>query len=439
MGIDASCDGLFTSDGLAIIKEVLSWIRIIAPVALILLSAADLFGAVTGKYSSDGKENALLKAKDKIVKRIIAVLLIIFTPTLVLVILSSANISSIITNDYLCTGATGTEAGEAVESFKLKSLENKKAKDPKIVYVEDDDSENNGGNNGNHGNNGNSGNHGNNGGSGGNGNSGGNNGNSGEYTQVGDKANSKNTVCVSDSQRNKYNNILQSKIDAAGRYTRKGVVAAAVYVSSEIGIKIPYFPGGCHSMSCIKNGLIKGIGCQKKVVHNAYKWPETLPGGFDCSGFTFWSYGVAFNAKSYISSEMHNEGSRSTTVVDEKSGKKISVKVERVDLTEKNRAYLTNVLQPGDLIWTTGHIGMVISTSQLKSSGKITVADATSGGKGMQLQVNTMDLVNKRWKQVVLMRKFFLKYDCVNRNNSKACSEFDCINNKNCNSDNIVY
>ncbi len=81
--------GILTEDGYQIVQDILGWIRILAPTALIMMSAVDFFQAVVGKYSSDGKENALAKAKDNVVKRFIAVILLIFVPTLVRVILGA--------------------------------------------------------------------------------------------------------------------------------------------------------------------------------------------------------------------------------------------------------------------------------------------------------------------------------------------------------------
>lgn len=81
--------GILTEDGYEIVQMVLTWIRILAPAALLIMTAVDFFQAVVGKYSADGKENALAKAKDNAVKRFIAVILLIFVPTIVKVLLGA--------------------------------------------------------------------------------------------------------------------------------------------------------------------------------------------------------------------------------------------------------------------------------------------------------------------------------------------------------------
>ena len=95
----ANCDGVFTQEGLDIIKDILNWIRILAPVLLVLFVALDFATAV---ISQDN--DALNKAGKKIVPRIIATALLFFIPTIVRAILSLDGIASAITipDDPLC-------------------------------------------------------------------------------------------------------------------------------------------------------------------------------------------------------------------------------------------------------------------------------------------------------------------------------------------------
>ncbi len=94
-----SCEGLLTQEGLDMIKEILNWIRILAPILVILLVALDLSSAV---MSSDN--DALSKATKKIVPRLIAVALLFFIPTIIRAILSIDGIADSITipDDPLC-------------------------------------------------------------------------------------------------------------------------------------------------------------------------------------------------------------------------------------------------------------------------------------------------------------------------------------------------
>lgn len=101
-----NCDGLFTEDGLSLIKEILNWIRIITPILLVLLVAIDFSGAV---MSQDN--NALSKAAKKVVPRMIGAGLLFFVPTIVRAILSMDGIADSITipDDPLCHTMLGTE------------------------------------------------------------------------------------------------------------------------------------------------------------------------------------------------------------------------------------------------------------------------------------------------------------------------------------------
>ena len=95
----ASCDGIITEEGLEMIKEILNWIRILAPVLLVLFVSIDFATAV---ISQDN--DALTKAGKKIVPRLIATALLFFIPTIIRAILSIDGISSSITipDDPLC-------------------------------------------------------------------------------------------------------------------------------------------------------------------------------------------------------------------------------------------------------------------------------------------------------------------------------------------------
>lgn len=402
--IEANCDSIFTPEALELIKEVLGYFRILAPILLIVLLAVD-YGSVV----LSGEKDSMTKANSKAIKRVIATVCIFLVPTFVTIALDLVSIRGL-SSDYLCSTATGTAAKKAVAS----TAEKDEASKPNVNL-------NNGVVNSNN-------------------NNSGNNGENGGFPSIGEYANASNTVCLKDHAglRDKYQAELESKVRAAGYNTRNGVVAAAVYISSEIGIKIPYFPGGCHSMSCLSKGIPSNLGCQNTVIHNAHKWPKTLPSGFDCSGFTFWAYGMAFGSSSIINSEIHSYANSGTKVYDPSTGKSVSVRVERVEITNKNIDYITNLLMPGDLVGTDGHVGMVISTSRLKSEGIYTVAHASSAS--MQISVQDYKLApNNKWGQVILMRKFFLKYDCLNKNDQTSCQNFDCITSKTCNSNNIRY
>ena len=99
-----SCNSLFTPDGLNLIREILSWIRILGPILLIILIAVDLASIV---FSPDMKKN---DSVSKIAKRIIAVILLFFVPTIIRAIFNLDGVKGMISDDPLCSNAVGTEA-----------------------------------------------------------------------------------------------------------------------------------------------------------------------------------------------------------------------------------------------------------------------------------------------------------------------------------------
>ena len=107
----ANCDGLLTSDAVDMIREILGYFRIIAPILLILFVALDFGSAV---LSQDNE--ALKKAQSKFVSRAIATAALFFVPTIVRVILGLDGVRSAIEipNDPLC-GTMSSYPTEIVE------------------------------------------------------------------------------------------------------------------------------------------------------------------------------------------------------------------------------------------------------------------------------------------------------------------------------------
>jgi len=95
----ANCDGIFTQDALDLIKEVLGWVRIIAPILLIVLIAFDLGSAVVS-----GDNDSISKATKKVVPRIIGTALLFFVPTIIRAVLSIDGVRDSLTipDDPLC-------------------------------------------------------------------------------------------------------------------------------------------------------------------------------------------------------------------------------------------------------------------------------------------------------------------------------------------------
>lgn len=111
-GGSVNCNGILTSDGIELIKEVLGYFRILAPIALLVMVAIDFAGAV---LASDDK--ALTNATGKAVKRAIAAVLLFFIPTLIRVVLDLPGVRSAIQipDDPLC----GTMSSYPQETMEI--------------------------------------------------------------------------------------------------------------------------------------------------------------------------------------------------------------------------------------------------------------------------------------------------------------------------------
>ena len=113
--INVSCDGIFTPEALEIIRLVLSWFRILAPITLIILVAVDFANAVINQDN-----DLLAKAVNKVVKRSLATLGVFFVPTMIIALSKISYIDSILSSDPLCSNATGTIAKESVRVAESK-------------------------------------------------------------------------------------------------------------------------------------------------------------------------------------------------------------------------------------------------------------------------------------------------------------------------------
>ena len=104
----SSCDNIFTPDALNLIREILSWFRIIAPALLIVLIGWDLLSIVTTKITPQEKQYQ--KYITRIRNRTIATVLLFFIPTFVTLILSSNGIKEYVVSDPLCSKSSGSDS-----------------------------------------------------------------------------------------------------------------------------------------------------------------------------------------------------------------------------------------------------------------------------------------------------------------------------------------
>ena len=108
--VNVSCDGIFTSEALELIREALGWFRILAPIILIVLVAVDF-----GKVVLSQERDAMPKAISSTIKRAIATIGVIFTPTIVIALSKLPGVNQVLSSDPLCSSATGTAAQSSVQ------------------------------------------------------------------------------------------------------------------------------------------------------------------------------------------------------------------------------------------------------------------------------------------------------------------------------------
>ena len=108
--VNVSCDGIFTSEALELIREILGWFRIIAPILLILFVAIDF-----GKVIISQEKDAMPKAVSNAIKRAIATIGVIFAPTFVIALSKLPGVNQVLSSDPLCSAATGTAAQSSVQ------------------------------------------------------------------------------------------------------------------------------------------------------------------------------------------------------------------------------------------------------------------------------------------------------------------------------------
>ena len=99
-----TCDNLFTPEALKLINEVLGYFRILAPAVLVLMVAIDFFSILISK---EKQEHIYVS---KIVKRVIATILLFLVPTLVVILLNLNGVKDVLEVDPLCFKAHGTES-----------------------------------------------------------------------------------------------------------------------------------------------------------------------------------------------------------------------------------------------------------------------------------------------------------------------------------------
>lgn len=160
------------------------------------------------------------------------------------------------------------------------------------------------------------------------------------------------------SSLDSYNQLIASNVQKAGFGTRAGVVAAAVTLIAELAnkynAKIPYYWGGGHgSTDNLANGNWGSSSCRTTHGGNVYDRC-----GLDCSGFVGWAiYNGGFGKATTSSDRYANlPGTQS------------------VDLNS------SPVLQPGDLLYSSGHVILIVGVDNAKGEYKCAEAAGKDAG-----------------------------------------------------------
>lgn len=221
--------------------------------------------------------------------------------------------------------------------------------------------------------------------------------------KIGEYANNENTIiCGSGS---KYNTGLYNVVRSAEYKTRKGVVAAALYLSSHINVHIPYFWSGghFHDYGNYYDGGVNFMGvsdkwgCSVKMPNydsndSLQESGEVYPFGMDCSGFVVWAI---YNGGYYTG----DSNQKLTIPTDSSISSLGEISVRSVSLKNSK-----GQVQAGDIVWKQGHVGLVVEVSD----EYIMVAEEKGTKYGLVLtkvKYNSGDFT-----EVILMDNFYDQY-----------------------------
>lgn len=181
-----------------------------------------------------------------------------------------------------------------------------------------------------------------------------------------------------------FNDSIRNAVLQAGPATRAGVVAAANSLISglaQYGVKLPYISSTGASGSA--SGKYSGYGAlpdwgKNGAWYSGYYGRTYRHTGLDCSGFVAWSIhnGGFINLSGHNSGSLHYDGTP--------------------------HAYGSIIGQPGDLLWHSGHIGLILG---IGDDGKYIVGEEAGDPNG--LVVTYYDVHKSYWSAVVDMSGFY--------------------------------
>ena len=156
-----------------------------------------------------------------------------------------------------------------------------------------------------------------------------------------------------------FNQLISNNVQKAGYGTRAGVVAAAVTLIAELSnkynVRVPYFWGGGHEQTyTLASGNWGSSSCHTYANGQDYNYC-----GLDCSGFVGWA--------------IYNGGFRDVTTLAD----------SYVNVSGARHVNLSNsaVLQPGDLLYSSAHVILIIGVDN--DNAQYICAEAAGNASGV--------------------------------------------------------
>ena len=211
----------------------------------------------------------------------------------------------------------------------------------------------------------------------------------GNYT-----GNKNNLACNSGSQ---YNQGLFDMVRQAGAKTRNGVVAAALYLSSHIDVKIPYFWSGGSKPEL---GVSNKWGCDKKMPSpgtSAQIAGKMYPNGLDCCGFVGWAI---------VNGGYYTGGDQSNVVPYTRHEVGYFYSLGGISLPNVAVSKAKGKIKPGDIATKYRHVGMVV---EVNDDG-FKVAEEKGYSNGLIIKEYKYKDTQNGFKYIVQMDKFYANY-----------------------------
>lgn len=191
-----------------------------------------------------------------------------------------------------------------------------------------------------------------------------------------------------------FNNELRKLMNEAGLKSRNAVAIAAEYLA-KFPYKVAYSWGGKY----LEYGINPKWGCRttvtKDVCTKSTGNMECIL-GLDCTGYTAWAFYQAGFDKSILRTH------------DQASGAWGNFIASKYKYSFKDNQHLISKIKPGDIVWTEGHVGIVLGTS----ATQLKVANMREGIRISYINTSNGRSVNgdKDFTHFVLFDEFFKMY-----------------------------